>query len=56
MQKSEGEEWTVSALHRLLGKYIMAMEMADNESSDVSTPVVINEIVPLTLDLQRVSW
>ena len=40
MQKPEGEEWTVTTLCQLLGKYILAMEMAGNESSDVSTPAV----------------
>jgi len=37
MQKQESEEWTVPKLHQLLGKYIIAMEMAgSNESFEVS--------------------
>ena len=39
MQKPENEEWTVPKVLQLLGKYISAMEMAGNESSDASIPV-----------------
>ena len=35
MQKPEDKEWTVPKLHQMLGKYISAMEMAGNESSEV---------------------
>ena len=38
MQKPEDEEWTVPKLRQMLGKYISAMEMAGNESSDDPTP------------------
>ena len=38
MQKPEDEEWTVPKLHQMLGKYISAMEMAGNESSEVPAP------------------
>jgi len=38
MQKPEEEEWTVSKLRQMLGKYIFAMEMAGNESSDAPVP------------------
>ena len=38
MQKPEDEEWAVPKLRQTLGKYISAMEMAGNESSEVPAP------------------
>jgi len=47
MQKAEDEEWTVSKLCQMLSKYISAMEMVGNESSNAlasgTNPSLINQ-------------
>ena len=37
IQKPDGEEWTVTQLRQLLGRYISAMEMAGSESPETMT-------------------